>query len=116
MTWFRAPVGRKNNADPKWLIPLICRLGGITKAEIGAIRVFDRETKFEILQAAAESFAASSANAPANDLVISATTPPGPGPTSDPGPRPAKIKPQRATEARAKEQARRKKNKAIKGI
>jgi ATP-dependent RNA helicase DeaD len=116
MTWFRAPVGRKNNADPKWLIPLICRLGGITKAEIGAIRVFDRETKFEILQAAAESFAANAANAPADDLVISATTPPGPGPTSDPGPRPAKIKPQRATEARAKEQARRKKNKAIKGI
>ena len=25
MAWFRAAVGRGNNADPKWLIPLICR-------------------------------------------------------------------------------------------
>jgi ATP-dependent RNA helicase DeaD len=116
MSWFRAGVGRKNNADPKWLIPLICRIGGITKADIGAIRIFDRETKFEILQAIADSFAASAASAQGNDLVISATTPPGAGPARDPGPRPAKQKPQRAPEARAKEQARRKKNKAIKGL
>jgi ATP-dependent RNA helicase DeaD len=116
MTWFRAGVGRKNSADPKWLIPLICRVGGITKAEIGTIRIFDRETKFEITDAVAEAFAANAANAQGNDLVISATTPPGAGPARDPGPRPAKIKPQRAPEARAKEQARRKKNKAIKGI
>jgi ATP-dependent RNA helicase DeaD len=116
MTWFRASVGRKNNADPKWLIPLICRVGGITKAEIGAIRVFDRETKFEILRSVSEAFAANATNSDGNELVISATTPPGAGPARDPGPRPAKIKPQRAPEARAKEQARRKKNKAIKGI
>jgi ATP-dependent RNA helicase DeaD len=116
MTWFRAGVGRKNNADPKWLIPLICRAGGITKAEIGAIRIFDRETKFEILQSAADSFAANAVAAQGQDLVISPTTPPGPGPARDPGPRPQKQKPPRAPEARAKEQARRKKNKAIKGI
>ncbi len=116
MTWFRAGVGRKNNADPKWLIPLICRAGGITKAEIGAIRVFDRETKFEIAASVAASFAASAAAAQGNELVISATTPPGAGPARDPGPRPAKVKPQRAPEVRAKEQARRKKNKAVKGI
>jgi ATP-dependent RNA helicase DeaD len=116
MTWFRAGIGRKNNADPKWLIPLLCRIGGITKAQIGAIRVFDRETKFEITEAASAAFAASAAAAQGNELVISATTPPGAGPARDPGPRPAKIKPQRAPEARGKEQARRKKNKAIKGI
>ena len=56
MVWFRAGVGRKNNADPKWLIPLICRLGGITKQEIGVIRIFDRETKIEILADAAARF------------------------------------------------------------
>ena len=47
--WFRLPIGRQNNADPKWLIPLICRLGHVTKKDIGQIRIFDRETKFEII-------------------------------------------------------------------
>ncbi|CAN5244025.1 DEAD/DEAH box helicase [soil metagenome] len=47
-SWFRLGVGRKNSADPKWLIPLICRAGHVTKKDIGQIRIFDRETKFEI--------------------------------------------------------------------
>jgi ATP-dependent RNA helicase DeaD len=47
-SWFRLPIGRTQNADPKWLIPLICRLGHVTKKDIGLIRIFDRETKFEI--------------------------------------------------------------------
>ena len=46
--WFRLSVGRNSNADPKWLIPLICRLGHVTKNDIGSIRIFDRETLFEI--------------------------------------------------------------------
>lgn len=46
--WFRLPVGRQKNADPRWLLPMICRLGKITKQDIGAIRIFERETKFEI--------------------------------------------------------------------
>jgi ATP-dependent RNA helicase DeaD len=114
--WFRAGVGRKNNADPKWLIPLICRLGGVTKQEIGAIRIFDRETKFEIAAHAAERFAATAATAPNNDLVLSPTSPPGPAPARDPGKRPAKQKPAKASPARSNEQARRKKNKAAKGL
>jgi ATP-dependent RNA helicase DeaD len=56
--WFRLNIGREKNADPKWLIPLICRRGHVTKPEIGAIRIFGRETKFEIVPAAAERFAA----------------------------------------------------------
>ncbi len=55
--WFRLNVGRRKNADPKWLIPLICRLGHVTKREIGSIRVFDSETKFEIAKDVAERFA-----------------------------------------------------------
>ena len=38
--WFRVAVGRTNNADPKWLIPLICRVGHVTKKDIGEIRIF----------------------------------------------------------------------------
>ena len=46
--WFRLPVGRSKNADPKWLVPLICRLGHVTKKDIGLIKIHDNETKFEI--------------------------------------------------------------------
>ena len=58
MVWFRLNIGRMKNADPRWLIPLICRQGKITKQEIGAIRILERETKFEIDGAVAERFAA----------------------------------------------------------
>ncbi|MBU6419025.1 MAG: DEAD/DEAH box helicase [Proteobacteria bacterium] len=60
-TWFRVALGRKQNADPRWLVPLICKAGGVTKQEIGSIRIFDRETKFEIAPHAAKAFAASAA-------------------------------------------------------
>jgi ATP-dependent RNA helicase DeaD len=56
-TWFRLDIGRSKNADPKWLLPMICRAGGLTKADIGTIRIFDHETKFEVAASAAEQFA-----------------------------------------------------------
>jgi len=56
MTWFRINIGRVRNADPRWLLPLICRAGNVTKAEIGAIRVDERETRFQILAQAADQF------------------------------------------------------------
>ncbi len=55
--WFRLDIGRARNADPKWLLPMLCRKGGITKADIGAIRVFESETKFEVTAAVATQFA-----------------------------------------------------------
>jgi ATP-dependent RNA helicase DeaD len=68
--WFRLPVGRASNADPKWLVPLICRRGHVTKKDIGQIRIFDRETKFEIAADVAERFAAAIAAAPAEPIRI----------------------------------------------
>ena len=57
--WFRMDIGRRHNADPRWLLPLLCRRGHITKNEIGAIRIAANETMFEIPRAAAGRFAAS---------------------------------------------------------
>jgi ATP-dependent RNA helicase DeaD len=54
---FRMNIGRSRNADPRWIIPIICRRGSVTKAEIGAIRIMDEETQFEIAAAVAEHFA-----------------------------------------------------------
>jgi ATP-dependent RNA helicase DeaD len=56
--WFRLDVGRNKNADPKWLLPLLCRKGNITRQDIGVIRIFDHETKVEIAEGAAAQFAA----------------------------------------------------------
>ena len=55
--WFRMNIGRRNNADPRWLLPMLCRRGGVGKGDIGAIRIFDRETKFEVRDSAARQFA-----------------------------------------------------------
>jgi ATP-dependent RNA helicase DeaD len=55
--WFRAAIGRKKNAEARWLLPMICRRGGIDKHDIGAIRILDTTTEFEISGQAAESFA-----------------------------------------------------------
>jgi len=56
--WFRMNIGRRHNADPRWLLPLLCRRGHITRNEIGAIRIAASETLFEIPRAAAARFAA----------------------------------------------------------
>jgi len=56
--WFVMNVGRRQNADPRWLLPLICRRGGITKNEVGAIRIQANETGFQIPRAIASRFAA----------------------------------------------------------
>jgi ATP-dependent RNA helicase DeaD len=76
--WFRLNIGREKNADPKWLIPLICRRGHVTKPDIGAIRVFGRETKFEITAAAAERFAAAVQTAVDDGVRIEPSTAPAP--------------------------------------
>ncbi|MCP3388752.1 DEAD/DEAH box helicase [Bradyrhizobium sp. CCGB12] len=56
--WFRAAIGRRKNAEARWLLPMICRRGGIDKRDIGAIKIMDTTTEFEISERVAESFAA----------------------------------------------------------
>jgi ATP-dependent RNA helicase DeaD len=55
--WFRINVGRRNNADPKWILPLLCRRGGVTKNDIGAIRITAEATYVGVAAAAARHFA-----------------------------------------------------------
>jgi len=46
--WFTISLGRRQRADPKFLLPMICNAGGVTKRDVGAIRIDDTETRFEI--------------------------------------------------------------------
>lgn len=52
--WFRMDVGRRQNADPRWLLPLLCRRGHITRNEVGAIRIGPNETHFQVPRAIAD--------------------------------------------------------------
>ena len=57
MVWFGIDIGHERKADPRWLLPLLCRAGNVTKAEIGAIKIFDRDTRFQIAAEFADTFA-----------------------------------------------------------
>ena len=60
--WYSIDMGRNRNAEARWILPLICRRGHITKLEIGAIRIFDRETRFEVARKVVERFDAALAS------------------------------------------------------
>jgi ATP-dependent RNA helicase DeaD len=55
--WFTINVGRSKNADPKWLVPLLCRRGNVSKRAIGKIQIMARETRVEIAADVAPQFA-----------------------------------------------------------
>ncbi len=55
--WFKMDCGRRHNADPRWILPLLCRRGHITRGEIGAIRISATETFFQVTRASADRFA-----------------------------------------------------------
>lgn len=58
VSWFRMDIGRRQNADPRWLLPLLCRRGHITRNEIGAIRIGPSETYFQVPKAMEDRFRA----------------------------------------------------------
>ena len=54
--WFSIAVGRDDGADPRRLLPMLCRAGGITKSDIGAIRIQGDQSYAEIREEKAEGF------------------------------------------------------------
>lgn len=77
--WFTLSIGRNRRADPKWLLPMICKAGGVTKRDVGSIRILDDETRFEIARDRAGAFAAAigrSGGAVENGITIAAAEPP----------------------------------------
>ncbi|WP_319531022.1 DEAD/DEAH box helicase [uncultured Cohaesibacter sp.] len=54
--WFRINAGRKHRAEPRWLLPLICRVGEFSKKKVGFIRILDGETIFELAPDVASRF------------------------------------------------------------
>jgi ATP-dependent RNA helicase DeaD len=54
---FRVNLGTADKAEPGWILPLVCRRGGVTRNEVGAIRVAASYTEFQIAGDAAQDFA-----------------------------------------------------------
>jgi len=56
--WVSLSVGRTKQAEPRWLIPMLCKAGGITKRQIGSIRIEQNETHVEIDAGSIDAFMA----------------------------------------------------------
>ena len=54
--WFSISIGRSKNAEPRWLLPMLCRVGNISSKVIGAIRIQQDVSYVEILAASADRF------------------------------------------------------------
>jgi ATP-dependent RNA helicase DeaD len=54
--WFRVSAGKQKKAEARWLLPMICRRGGVNKDEIGAIRIYEDHSEFEIAKDAVDTF------------------------------------------------------------
>ncbi|MFT6772753.1 MAG: ATP-dependent RNA helicase DeaD [Paracoccaceae bacterium] len=54
--WIKLSVGRKHRAEPRWLLPLICNAGGLSRTDVGAIRMEQSITHVEIAAGKIEAF------------------------------------------------------------
>lgn len=54
--WFELSVGRKHTAEPRWILPMLCRAGDITKNEIGRIRIQEEKTFVELDSGCVDAF------------------------------------------------------------
>lgn len=54
--WFSLSVGRDQTADPKWLLPMLCKAGGLDRGDIGAIKIQPNVTFVEIAPDSADKF------------------------------------------------------------
>lgn len=93
IVWYRMDVGRKQNADPRWILPLLCRRGHITKNQVGAIRIGPDETFVQVPRAISDKFGqalartAGSEGDERDDVTIS-YSPDGPAERTRPGRKP----------------------------
>ncbi|MFK7746093.1 MAG: DEAD/DEAH box helicase [Roseobacter sp.] len=56
--WFSVSLGRNAGAEPRMLLPMICKRGDMTKDDIGAIRVQPNESFVEVLASRADGLVA----------------------------------------------------------
>ncbi len=50
--WFSLSIGRNDRAEPRWILPMLCRVANLGRSDVGAIRVQESETFVEVAEAA----------------------------------------------------------------
>lgn len=60
--WVSLSVGRKQGAEPRWLIPMLCKAGKLNKKDIGQIKLQQDESLVQLEAGAADRFLASIGN------------------------------------------------------
>ena len=55
-TTFRITMGEKRGADPRRILAIVCRRGGVTRTEVGAIRLGPEWSTFEVKSENADAF------------------------------------------------------------
>lgn len=109
--WLEVNLGRKQRAEPRWLVPLICRVGDVTGADIGAIRIEETVTRFQIAEDKRPAFMAALKRPRDRDENVRITLAGQAGETADAAPAPVKRaapgKAKRPTESRAERPAKR---------
>ncbi|MEM9938067.1 MAG: DEAD/DEAH box helicase [Pseudomonadota bacterium] len=86
-TWVTLSVGRKTNADPKWLLPMLCKSGGFKRDQIGSIQIGNTLTHVELKPDAASTLLDKAGPAGRIDKSITVNRASGP-PSGDTAPRP----------------------------
>ena len=54
--WFTLNLGRKQKAEPRWILPMLCKSGDLKKGEIGSIKITETSTFVEVDPAGLERF------------------------------------------------------------
>ncbi len=54
--WVSLSVGRDDNAEPRWIMPMLCGAGNMTNRQIGSIRIHAKETYAELSADCADKF------------------------------------------------------------
>lgn len=102
--WINLSVGRKSGAEPRWLLPMLCKSGGLDRSQVGAIRVEEAHTRVELRPDSVEPFFATIG--PEGRLEKSITAwregSPPPGRSNAPAPRAAADRPKKTTHRKGK--------------
>jgi ATP-dependent RNA helicase DeaD len=77
---FRVSWGSKHGADPRKLLAVVCRRGGVRGSDVGAIRVEQSFSLVDIASGAAEAFAQSASEPDPRNPRVAITPDRGPGP------------------------------------
>ena len=54
--WFSLNLGRKQRAEPKWILPMLLKSGGLKKGDIGTIKITETKTFIELDKSCVEGF------------------------------------------------------------